>query len=110
MNKAKIRTFAIATLGTVAVVASLGAAGTLYVANQQLEKSKAEQTRKSADLTKENGQLAKDKGERDTRIVALERQVQELSPENTSLKESVGAFATQAATCDTLKKTLNIKS
>jgi hypothetical protein len=107
---AKIRTILLTSLGTVALLASLAAAGTLYVTNSKLEKTKLDQANKIATLETQNKGLTKDKGAQDLRIVELERTIKELSPENTELKENIGAFATQAASCDTLKKSLNIKS
>lgn len=37
-------------------------------------------------------------------------QLQTMQPDYDKLKQSVGAFATQAAACETIRQSLNIKS
>ncbi|VVD30963.1 hypothetical protein [Paraburkholderia dioscoreae] len=110
MNKAKIiLRKVLMVLGVAALIASLGSSALLYLNKQTLEKQNKLQSDKLTALDKRVDALNKASSDDKAELASLRDQVKLLQPENATLKESVGAFATQAAACDALKHTLNVK-
>ena len=77
-------------LGAIALVASLAFSGVTYLSKRSLEV----QNRQQADKL--------------TKLASLSDQLAKLLPENSSLKDNVGAFAEQAAACEKIRQTLKL--
>jgi hypothetical protein len=108
----KVKVFlrkALLAIGTLALIASVCVSGLLYVNKRAMERQIHEQTDQVSTLSKQVGKLAATNDLDESQLATLREQVKTLAPDNEKLKASVGAFATQAAACDTLKKTLNVK-
>jgi septal ring factor EnvC (AmiA/AmiB activator) len=100
---------ALLVIGTLALIASVCVSGLFYVNNRAMERQIHEQSDQVSTLSTQVGKLTATNGLDESQLATLREQVNSLAPDNEKLKASVGAFATQAAACDTLKKTLNVK-
>lgn len=107
-RKKQIMTKVFTTLGAIALVASLGFSGVTYLSKRSLEV----QNKQQADqLTKLDGQakkLKKQYDEDEAKLASLSDQLAKLLPENSTLKDNVGAFAEQAAACEKIRQTLKL--
>ncbi|MCX4176660.1 MULTISPECIES: hypothetical protein [Paraburkholderia] len=108
-NGKEILTKALVSVSLVAFIGTACFASLLYVGKHALEK---DYKRQSDELAKNEAELRRLKKEGDTnaqKLAEAQQQLDRLQPDNQKMKDSIGAFAMQAATCDTLKRTLNIK-
>lgn len=108
----KVKVFlrkALLVIGTLALIASVCVSGLLYVNKRAMERQIHEQTDQVSTLSMQVGKLTATNGLDESQLATLREQAKALGPDNEKLKSSVGAFATQAAACETLKKTLNEK-
>ncbi|CAE6842343.1 hypothetical protein [Paraburkholderia aspalathi] len=97
-------------IGSIALVTSLGFSGVMYIGNRSLERTNKEQSDKLAKRDKQIDQLNRTKTDDESQLASMRDQLHSLQPDYDTLKQSVGAFATQAAACETIKQSLNIKS
>lgn len=107
-NYKPIITKAITALGATALLASLGFSGLTYVSKRNLETQNKAQTDKLARLDGENKRLGKLYADDETRLKSLGDQLSTLLPENTSLKDNMGAFAEQAGACAKIRQALKL--
>jgi hypothetical protein len=108
----KVKVFlrkALLVVRILALIVLLAVLGLLYVNKRAMERQIHEQTDQVSKLSMQVGKLTATNGLDESQLATLREQVKTLAPDNERLKSSVGAFATQAAACDTLKKTLNVK-
>ena len=98
------------TIGSLALVASLGFSGVMYLRNRSLERTNLQQSDRIGSLGRQVDQLSREKHSDETQIALMLNQLQTMLPDYDKLKQSIGAFATQAAACETLRQSLNIKS
>lgn len=101
---------ALIVIGSIALVASLGFSGVMYLGNRSLERTNKQQSDKIAKLDKQVVDLSRTKKDDETQLASMRDQLQNMQPDYDKLKQSVGAFATQAAACETIRQSLNIKS
>lgn len=97
---------ALISIGAVALLGSLGAAAISYKMNVALTKTNQEQAGRIKTLTddvrKLEGRLATSDGD----LKDLRSQTDANHAELEKLKDNVDAFATQAAACDTLRRSM----
>lgn len=98
------------TIGSLALVTSLGFSGVMYFGNRSLERTNLQQSTRIASLDRQVDQLNRAKHGDETQIALMLNQLQTMLPDYDKLKQSIGAFASQAAACETLRQSLNIKS
>lgn len=92
-------------LGAMALLASLAFSGVTYLSKRSLEAQNGQQADRIARLDSEAKKLRQQYRDDEARITVLGDQVAKLLPENTTLKENVGAFAEQAAACEKFRQT-----
>ncbi|KWK68760.1 hypothetical protein [Burkholderia pseudomallei] len=107
MSKIKtIVTRTLIALGGVVLIASLGATAVSYQMNRELAKRNQEQATKISSLDVSVKDLNKRLSTRDDELKGLRDQLAIVQPQVDTLKNNMDAFATQAAACDTVRRSL----
>jgi DNA repair exonuclease SbcCD ATPase subunit len=91
------------------LVASAGFAALTYRDRNILDKQVESQKHALATADKQYRDLKSSYDQDEQKLAQQGQELQDLRPDDEKLKSSIGAFAMQAASCDTLKRTLNIK-
>ncbi|PZR46020.1 MULTISPECIES: hypothetical protein [Burkholderiaceae] len=109
MSKFKqILTKVLTAIGAVALVASLAFSGLTYVQKRNLAAQYKTQSDKLATLDGQVKALTQQKQDAEAKAKSLGDQLAALLPENSSLKENMGAFAEQATICEKIRRTLKL--
>jgi hypothetical protein len=95
-------------LGAVALVVSLGFSSVTYISKRALETQNKVQADKLARLDGENKRLDRLNRDDEAKLKSLGDQLATLLPENSTLKDNMGAFAQQAAACVKIRQTLKL--
>ncbi|HDR9757820.1 TPA: hypothetical protein QDC44_001943 [Burkholderia cepacia ATCC 25416] len=93
-------------VGAVSLALSLGATGVIYKMNRELTKQNQEQTTRIKTLTDDVEKFGKRLTASNDQLASLQSQMAGSQTELEKLKDNVDAFATQAAACDTLRRSL----
>jgi hypothetical protein len=101
-------TKALTALGAVALVVSLGFSGVTYISKRALETQNKVQADKLAKLDGENKRLGRLNSDDEAKLKSLSDQLARLLPEDSTLKDDMGAFAQQAAACEKIRQTLKL--
>ncbi|MBU9236625.1 hypothetical protein KTD19_30090 [Burkholderia multivorans] len=105
----KVKVFvkrAIFTVGIITLLASLGAAAIGYKLNVNLSKRNTEQAREISALKEDVRKLGERLSTSDAELKGLRNQGDANQAELNKLKDNVDAFATQAAACETLRRSV----
>ncbi|WP_431229184.1 hypothetical protein [Burkholderia contaminans] len=106
MNLQRFAKRALVAVGVVGLVVSLGTTGVIYKMNRELTRQNQEQTARVKTLTDDVEKLGKRLTASNDQIAGLQSQMAGSQSELEKLKDNVDAFATQAAACDTLRRTI----
>jgi hypothetical protein len=98
----------LSAIGAIALIASLSFSGITIVQKRDIEVQYKAQSDRVAALEAQAKQLKLDKKDDEAKLKSLGDQVAALLPENSSLKDNVGAFAEQAAVCEKIRQTLKL--
>lgn len=107
-NRKPVITKIFTALGAIALAASLAFSGVTYLSKRSLEVQNKQQADKLTKLDAQVKTLDKQYRDDETKLASLSDQLAKLLPENSSLKDNVGAFAEQAAACEKIRQTLKL--
>ncbi|MDN4571884.1 hypothetical protein DBB29_24815 [Pandoraea cepalis] len=96
-------------VGLLALLGTAGWSAVLQSDNTRLKRENKEQSGKLATQKQQIFDLTKSKSDADGAVKQLKDAMLPVQQENQTLKVNIGAFATQAASCEMLKKKLNYK-
>lgn len=95
--------------GILALIASTGFGAINYIGRTALQRQYASKEDELAKANKRNLELRSAHDQDQRQIADQQRELEQLRPDNTTMKESIGAFAIQAAACEALRQSINAK-
>lgn len=95
--------------GIATLVVAVGFDAIFYAGKSALGQRYAAQSGQLMQLKHQVDQVTLDRDTAKLQLAQAQRDLVDLRPNDQKMKDSIGAFALQAAACDTLKRTMNIK-
>lgn len=108
-NAKKIVVRTLLIIGLAGLVVALGFDYMLATSKNEISRKYDSQSGQFAKLKHDFDQVKLDRDTAKSQLAEAQRDLDDLRPDDQKMKDSIGAFALQAAACDTLKRTMNVR-